>query len=257
MYAIVSVISGIVLPWLVTHKPRGMSFFSMKNIYTASNLLFAICMLSTLMVSNVATATLVVALVGIPWSVVLWIPFALVGEYMLVSSETLAIENDEVASNEAVRSGCGCEETEATALADDSQSSPSYGATSSKTGSRDGESSRSKAVGLPAYSEQPEEDEMDAGMVLGVHNMYIVFPQFAVAIISSFIFRIVSWAEKLDDQDKEGSANVAWVLLFGGIMSMIATVLSRRISEVPRSAMNRDLTKSPTVLVDPCDRISI
>ncbi|KAI7883147.1 hypothetical protein K492DRAFT_126802, partial [Lichtheimia hyalospora FSU 10163] len=176
LHAIVSVLSGMLFPWLMTIKSCG-NLFSTKNIYTVGNLIFALCMLSTIFVSNVWAATAIVTIVGISWSIVLWIPFALVGEYI---STIGAIE-------------------------------------------------------------AMEEEALDAGMVLGVHNMYIVFPQFAVAIIASLIFRVVSWVEhgqgdKPIDGDNEGGVNVAWVLAFGGIMGLVATILSRRIIQVPNDA---------------------
>jgi solute carrier family 45 protein 1/2/4 len=54
-----------------------------------------------------------------------------------------------------------------------------------------------------------QQEDFDGGMLLGVHNMYIVFPQFAVALISSLIFTA---SEKIgkDSQD-DGQSNVSVV----------------------------------------------
>ncbi|KAI9253812.1 major facilitator superfamily domain-containing protein, partial [Phascolomyces articulosus] len=193
LYAIVSVISGIVLPWLVARKLCCGSFFTMKNVFTAGNLLFAICMLSTIFVSNVPVATLIVAIIGISWSVVLWIPFALVGEY--ITGTTL----------------------------------PSTPPPSIPT------ADAPDIITTSSINNDSNTDGLDAGMVLGVHNIYIVCPQFLVAFIAALIFRLINWVENDRHQDDKepDQANVAWVLVFGGVMSLIATVLCRYIVEVP------------------------
>ncbi|CEG79386.1 Putative Eukaryotic translation initiation factor 3 subunit E [Rhizopus microsporus] len=116
--------------------------------------------------------TVILAIMGIPWAIVLWIPFSLVGEYVSYEDEQ-----------------------------------------------------RQKKLPTTT-SEHQQQDDFDAGMILGVHNMYIVFPQFAVAIISSIIFAIAS------DSKTSGESNVAIVLAFGGLMALIAAVFSRFIKRV-------------------------
>ncbi|KAI8143644.1 hypothetical protein BJV82DRAFT_644546 [Fennellomyces sp. T-0311] len=249
LYAIVSVVSGIVLPWLVAHKPCCPALFTMKNVYTAGNLLFSLAMLSTIFVSDVATATLIVAIIGISWSVVLWIPFALVGEYIMVSSATPSMLTPDITSPAASRS---------IAMVDDdvlsiasSLPSPNYGALVSDIPITLEDESRS-IVPEPETSDDYE-DELDAGMVLGVHNMYIVFPQFGVAIIAAVIFRVVSWVEHGQNKD-ENTANVAWVLTFGGVMGLVATLLSRRIVEVTSAPNSR---KTTLLQIPTSDRVSV
>lgn len=70
-----------------------------------------------------------------------------------------------------------------------------------------------------------ENDDFDAGMILGVHNMYIVFPQFVVAIMAAFIFAATN-------ASGDPSSGVASVLAFGGIMALIASAFSRFIVRV-------------------------
>lgn len=112
---------------------------------------------------------------GVPWAIVLWIPFSLVGEYVSYEDER-----------------------------------------------------RKK----PTQNQlEDQQDEFDAGMILGVHNMYIVFPQFAVAIISSLIFAA---SGEVKDPNDEGRSNVSTVLAFGGLMALIAAVISRYIVRVKK-----------------------
>jgi hypothetical protein len=178
----VSVIAGMIIPALVMRfEKRGIWWLSLLNVYTASQLIIAASLLSAWFIRSVTAATLVLAIMGIPWAIVLWIPFSLVGEY--VSYE-----------DERRKKGAAIEATTASAVED-------------------------------------QQDDFDAGMILGVHNMYIVFPQFAVAIISSIIFA-ASGEEK--DPNDEGRSNVSSVLAFGGLMALIAAVASRYIVRIKK-----------------------
>lgn len=205
-YAVVSVVAGIILPWLTeTEHFKGIT---VKNVYTASIVLFSVSLLLTFFVETVLQATIIVAIIGIPWAVVLWVPFALVGEYISYEADKLE------------------EAKEAATKLKNGQSK--YGATQGEA--VDG------PVSLEA-NEDDDDDDLDAGLLLGVHNMYIVFPQFAVAIIAAVIFKVVAAVEdptKPTNPAPAQDSGVAWVLRFGGIMGLFAAILSRRIIEVPR-----------------------
>lgn len=179
--SVVSVIAGMVIPALVMRfEKKGVWWLSLLNVYTASQLIIAGSLLSAYFIRSVTAATVVLAIMGIPWAIVLWIPFSLVGEYVSFEDER-----------------------------------------------------RKKGAAVPSEThqlEQQQQDDFDAGMILGVHNMYIVFPQFAVAIISSLIFA----ASTGDDHKDEGESNVAIVLAFGGLMALIAAIISRYIVRVKK-----------------------
>lgn len=173
----VSVVAGMVIPALVMRfEKKGIWWLSLLNVYTGSQLIIAAALLSTWFIRSVTSATIVLAIMGIPWAIVLWIPFSLVGEYVSYEDE---------------RRKQGVTQTSENAIED-------------------------------------QQDDFDAGMILGVHNMYIVFPQFAVAIISSMIF--AASAGPVQD----GGSNVATVLAFGGLMALIAAVASRYIVRVSK-----------------------
>jgi hypothetical protein len=205
-YAIVSVVAGIILPWLT--ESEHFKGFTVKNVYTGSIVLFSVALLATFFVETVIQATVIVAIIGIPWAVVLWVPFALVGEYINYESDKL-------------------EDVKETAV--NLKNGPHYGATNGE--------SVDQPASLEANEDDDDDDELDAGLLLGVHNMYIVFPQFAVAIIAAIIFKIVAAVEdpnNLPNPTPTQDSGVAWVLRFGGIMGLFAAVLSRLIIEVPR-----------------------
>jgi solute carrier family 45 protein 1/2/4 len=64
---------------------------TMKRIWLYSHLMFAACMASTFVVRNVTMATILVGLIGVPWSVACWSPFALI--------------SSEISKREAMRRG--------------------------------------------------------------------------------------------------------------------------------------------------------
>ena len=66
-----------------------------------------------------------------------------------------------------------------------------------------------------------------AGVLLGIHNMFIVMPQFLVTFLSSIIFHFL---ENGSSKNEEASpSTIAIVLRFGAIMAGVAGYLSTRI----------------------------
>lgn len=57
----------LVIPWL-----------SLRRAWTISLIMFGLCMFSTLIVPNPTVATIVVGIVGIPWALTIWAPFAII-----------------------------------------------------------------------------------------------------------------------------------------------------------------------------------
>lgn len=240
LHAIVSVISGILLPWLIERR-----FLSMKTIQSLSIFLFSCVTLSTPWVHHVSTATALLAIVGISWSVVLWVPFALIGQYVMVAN----MDEDEIEDNDI-----STQTSQHQAV-----STSTYGATDTSNVSAHTEVTlHSDEDGTNTEEAEEERELLDAGMVLGVHNMYVVFPQFAVALIASLIFRLVSWAEDHDGGVKKAPTSVAWVLFFGGVMGLIATLLSRRLVEVnPKNMRDIKVWQMAYPANDASDRLSI
>ncbi|CAO3646551.1 unnamed protein product [Cunninghamella echinulata] len=214
-YAIVSVVAGVLIPYISMKYENKNRWFSLKSIYTASHLLSAGALLSAWVIRSVIGATIMLSVMGISWAIVLWIPFSLVGEYVSYEDDQRNNKKDGTSS---------------TVIATTNTATNTYGSNdNNNNNSNIADSSSSSQL---ERNQQPQ-DEFDAGMILGVHNMYIVFPQFAVAIISSFIFAIND-AVKRDDgsSPKNETSSVASVLVFGGFMALIAAGFSRYIVRV-------------------------
>ncbi|RUP49883.1 hypothetical protein BC936DRAFT_141120, partial [Jimgerdemannia flammicorona] len=220
-FSVISFIAGVTLPALTPTIPTVQSIFTIKNMYTASHLVFAIAMLSTFYVDSVTGATLALAALGIPWAVMMWVPFALVGEFVASEEERKLEESTNVMPSRrlVIPNPVG-----ALFPPEDEEDDLGVGSSSSVV-----------PTSGTALESQPQQEEFDAGMILGVHNMYIVFPQFVVAVIAAGIFRLFDNSRTppgSPDQEKHSPEGVAWVLRFGGVMAVVAAALSRYVVEV-------------------------
>ncbi|PBP28734.1 general alpha-glucoside permease [Diplocarpon rosae] len=60
-------LDALVIPWL-----------TLRRAWLIAHLIFATCMFSTLIVRSIAAATALIGIVGIPWALTLWAPFAII-----------------------------------------------------------------------------------------------------------------------------------------------------------------------------------
>ncbi|KAJ9057605.1 hypothetical protein DSO57_1021018 [Entomophthora muscae] len=111
IYSLVSVFSSFILPCLsrstsqaealpgflettlvslriVKRREEGSSdsFFqrlpTVPQMFTFSLVMFGFLMISSILVQSVVGATVIIALCGIPWAVAMWVPYALIGEFV-------------------------------------------------------------------------------------------------------------------------------------------------------------------------------
>lgn len=71
-----------------------------------------------------------------------------------------------------------------------------------------------------------DEEEDQAGVVLGIHNVAISAPQVLATLISSIIFKIAA-----RPRGAPGDESVAWCLRFGGLCALGAAWLTLRMGE--------------------------
>ena len=201
LYSIVSVIAGVVIPALVTRFEKTIRWVSLTNVYTLSHLIVAGALISAWFVNSVAGATAVLAIMGIPWAIVLWVPFSLVGEFVSFEEDRRQNAQFVKAVTASVNASTSSSTTTPTKLEEQQQEDPS--------------------------------EDFDAGMILGVHNIYIVCPQFLVAACAAFIFAAADALDSPnDEQGAPGESSVAPVLAFGGMMALIAAAVSRFVIRV-------------------------
>ncbi|KAF8934938.1 hypothetical protein BGZ58_005336 [Dissophora ornata] len=275
-WAGVAVVCGILIPKITPQEigierwPRNP--FTLKNLWTMSMVWFAVCMGMTWFVDDLWAATGVIALCGVPWAVAMWIPFAMVGEIISDMKDRLegrgrhALQSDHVlgeGDNRAVTYGTMSPLASTLGIGHGSEESSITTATvPNQDGGEDDNDDDSDAcsliVGHGLTDSELEAERknrgahLDAGLVLGVHNLYIVFPQFADAIIASCMFAMIGSVSRPDPLPENGLGGgveedmgwmggvlktvllgdpepVGWVLRFGGLMALVGAYLSRRL----------------------------
>ncbi|KAG0213930.1 hypothetical protein BGX28_003108 [Mortierella sp. GBA30] len=276
-WAGVSVLTGVLLPRITPQEiglerwPRNP--FTLRNLWTMSMVMFAVCMGLTWFVDDLWAATAVIMLCGVPWAVALWVPFAMVGEINSDMKDRLEIR-ERRASQERLHPhdhgpnyGTIASGDEHLHGAGSSDSVPSDTMRDEDEAEDDSSVLEHSAIfghGLITDSELDAEEasrrqspvHLDAGLVLGVHNMYVVFPQFVDAIVASSLFALLESFPPQDDGpippgpvpappprywpgfEYAGSLRliralepepVGWVLRFGGLMALVGAYLSRRL----------------------------
>ena len=140
---------------------------TLRRAWLLSHLLFAACMACTFAVRTPAAATFLVALIGLPWALTLWAPFALISAEISkrdsLRRNTLRLRRPHSNPNSVQNLG---------ARSDDD-----------------------------ALSE-PGEDQ--AGVILGLHNVAIAAPQILATLMSSAIFRALQKPRGVGGDDSVG-----------------------------------------------------
>ncbi|KAI7654208.1 hypothetical protein KC322_g18542 [Hortaea werneckii] len=154
---------------------------TLKRAWMLSHILFALLMWLTFLADTTLIATTLVGLVGIPWAMTNWAPFALIAA--------------EISKRDQIRHGV-----------------------LPPPPTRDGH--------LLAAGEDPAEGADHAGVVLGIHNLFIAAPQVIATLASSLIFKGLQ-----KPRGTIGDDSVAWVLRFGGLAAVAAAFMTRRVRE--------------------------
>ncbi|KAL1659138.1 major facilitator superfamily domain-containing protein [Schizophyllum commune] len=218
--------SGTPLP--VLKKPSRLAVparmkVHLATLWAASHVVFAACMLGTFFVDSVAGGTLLVAVTGFSWAITQWAPFSLLGEAILLEPAGPTDASIRLADVRA------SEERQRFLVAGDSDDEEEIGvhrrrstdnSRNSLDRSRSGFADDDIGNGF-AHDEQgngfahgnglanddsfaqesgngfaaaPKEVggglAAKAGIILGIHNLFIVIPQFIVTGVSSIIFAI-------------------------------------------------------------------
>lgn len=191
--------------WLPNLQIKG---FTLRRAWLLSHIFFAICTFSTVFISTYQAGIVAIALVGVCWALTLWAPFA------LISAEVSRIETERrIRRHRYEMAGPSQPHSESTYNQDSSVENEDL-----ENGPRiDG-------------SKGPENDEnlVQAGIILGLHNVAVSAPQILSSLICSGIFKLTQKprGEPWDD-------SVGWVLRFGGCAALIAAWLTSRLSSTP------------------------
>lgn len=231
-FAVLAMIAGTLLPSVSlagsseTRSTARKWSLSLRTLWTLGALVQAVLMIGTFAVRTQQQAIVLVTLMGVPWCVWMWVPYAMIGEFVRESERTNALsQSDDHWPAQRIMEHCdrasfhesdSSQRLHARAFPRhlSARRHPSVRSVSSTHGPS--VVSRGRDVVRPDDAAMLE-NSMCGGTVLGIHNLAIVLPQFVMALITSLIFRTT----------KDGHGDVASVLRFGGVMALGAALLTR------------------------------
>ncbi|OAX38849.1 MFS general substrate transporter [Rhizopogon vinicolor AM-OR11-026] len=223
--ALVSLTTNIIMPLFIAHakETATSSLLQAKNtwlervrvhlatLWAFSHFLFVLCMAGTFVVSSVGSATFIMSVTGFCWAITQWAPFSLLAEAILSHSttdeETTSIYLEDTRSNRRSTMGGdehGADETQPLVDSDIGE------LMSSRTASPEQEEDchyprimMNNEARVSQTDQMPDDASLlhrpkknvnglssQAGAILGIHNMFIVIPQFLVTGLSAIIFAI-------------------------------------------------------------------
>ncbi|KAK2742334.1 hypothetical protein FQN57_005422 [Myotisia sp. PD_48] len=184
---------------------------TLRKLWLLSHILFSLCMFSTIFISSPQAGTVVVAIVGVSWALTLWAPFALISAEVAERDAQYRFKKQQL-HHSASTSDLNRLRREAEA----SEINDTYDSVVN-----DEETGR---VTRTARSKDETVDQ--AGIILGIHNVAISFPQILSTMVSSVIFKALQKprGEPWDD-------SVGWVLRFGGCATLGAVYFTWTLSE--------------------------
>ncbi|GBB90550.1 hypothetical protein RclHR1_17540003 [Rhizophagus clarus] len=247
LYSIVTLVASFVVPFLVSPSGSIRPKFSWKQLFqlpfvfltvpklwTVSHFIFAISMMSTWFVTNGVQANVLISFCGIAWAIAMWAPFSMLGEYIAKEYRSTTKPNNDT-DEDTDQLMYNLVETGVVIDGDDNESEDND--ENSRTPIRTStEEDTSEVPFMDPHGDTSTKDSSEAGVLLGIHNIYIVLPQFLVTIFTTIIFAIL---EPSNDKiitrqhhphDKGLDADsIGFVLRFGGLSAIIAGLLSIKL----------------------------
>ncbi|KIW79069.1 hypothetical protein Z517_08909 [Fonsecaea pedrosoi CBS 271.37] len=169
---------SVLRKWLDKLQIPGLT---LRRAWLMSQLLFTLCMWSTVFISTPLAASIMTALVGISWSLSLWAPFALISAEISRRDEMRRKKHRQRLMN--------------------------------------GED-------LDDIDDKEAEQEDQAGIILGLHNVAISAPQILATLISSAVFKLLQ-----KPRNEPGDVSVGWTLRIGGLGALAAAFITWRMKE--------------------------
>lgn len=214
---------------VVEEKPTWLSRLqipglTLRRTWLLSHLLFAICMFSTFFISSYTAGSVVIGFVGICWAMTLWAPFALISAEVARTDVTRRPHRHETGGTGSATESGRAHNTASGSYAPVSGEDDHEDADHSHAGDHELENGGPKPVPI-----SEEENVAQAGIVLGLHNVAVSFPQVFSSLICSAIFKA---AQKPRGEPWDDS--VGWVLRFGGCAALVAAWLTKRLAEGSR-----------------------
>ncbi|KAJ5947348.1 hypothetical protein N7466_000363 [Penicillium verhagenii] len=207
--------------WLTRLQIPGLT---LRRTWLLSHILFAICTFSTLFISSYQAGSIAIGFIGVSWAVTLWAPFALISAEVSRIDLERRLRRRNAASTDGHPVFAPVPNTTSNSYAPVSVEDEDDHQDDHNASADDLEEGRSKAS-----ADADSDNLIQAGIVLGLHNVAISFPQIFSSLICSAIFKA---AQKPRGEPWDDS--VGWVLRFGGCAALVAALLTKRLAEGTR-----------------------
>ncbi|KAJ7604819.1 MFS general substrate transporter [Mycena polygramma] len=227
----------------------------LPTLWAASHLVFAGCMVGSFFTHSVAGATFLIACTGFSWGVTQWAPFSLLAEAILTApapSSDAAGHSISMSIRLAdARTPAQTEEEEAFLVSRPGEDSDSENEGSgeemefvrpphSRHDSYHEDASVDASVSESRYGDGYREDEEDganedddglgearqggglsakAGVILGIHNIFIVIPQFLITGLSAAIFAVFDGT--VAGEKETGRNSVVYIFRCASMFSLL------------------------------------
>ncbi|KAI9229419.1 MAG: sugar transporter [Piptocephalis tieghemiana] len=224
IYSLTSLAAAVLLPLLISVTSKGFKIGSLRlrltvtHCYTISHLIFAVAMLSTFWVNSVAGASALIITCGISWAIMMWAPFALIGELIARQQQGAVSQPPPPKLQRKEEGPNSASPTPSPPLSPKGNDSPPVSPVKMEQGqgSSDGE-------------------PLEAGAILGIHNVYVVLPQFLITFVASIVFALLEGPapehkETADGEEAHSADAIGWVLRIGGASALVAAYFSTRIA---------------------------
>ncbi|RIA80349.1 major facilitator superfamily domain-containing protein [Glomus cerebriforme] len=245
LYSIVSLTASFILPILANFAGKSkttsskflqkqlskfpMTLLTVPKFWTLSHFIFAFAMLSTWFVTDTFQASILISLCGISWTITMWAPYSILGEFISKESRSTKQEYNLVDSD------------------NDSEDNNEVDTENLRTSRKN--SNEEIISDLPLMDSHNDisinhsSHSTEAGVLLGIHNMYIVLPEFLVTFFNSIVFAILEPGGNQEEiiarqrqhhshPHSNGNLNadaIGFILRFGGLMTIIAGILSIKL----------------------------
>ncbi|KAI7938338.1 hypothetical protein MJO28_015258 [Puccinia striiformis f. sp. tritici] len=176
-----------------------------------------------------------IGLTGVPWAITCWVPFTLLGEALLHKPDQLRIPLVSVLPDPELPNITE-EEEEEEEVTEEETILPLLEA-------------RESSLEIPMCNEEdkkeglidtPKNDDSQlAGTVLGIHNVFIVIPQFIISFLSSVLFKLLG--PEGSSRDQHRTSDIGIIFRVGGLATIISGLICWKLA---RSIHHRFLSSS-------------
>ncbi|ODV59714.1 MFS general substrate transporter [Ascoidea rubescens DSM 1968] len=217
---------------------------TVKNFWIISHIIFIICMSSTFFIQNFYQIIIMYCFLGIPWGSALWAPFVLIGE------ELTRIKHYKTSLKQFILNN---NNNDINDILNDQSTSYSSNYDNDNDNDNDNEiinintninTNTNANINIQTnYSNKVfnfKKYEHEAGIILGIHNIFVAAPQAISSLLSSILFSFLADDNNNninktykkyydDDGNVKFDSSLSWIFRFGGLTCLIALLLSLKL----------------------------